>query len=57
MSSGVSLAVEDSKDQIYIKEMHQMLKDAFKVFNQIDANAKIAADNALLINQFEHQQD
>lgn len=57
MSSGVSLAVEDSKDQLYIKEMHQMLKDAFKVFNQIDANAKIAADNALLINQFEHQQD
>jgi len=34
-----------------------MLKDAFKVFNQIDANAKIAADNALLIHQFEHHQD
>ena len=57
MSSGVSLAVEDSRDQLYIKETHQMLKDAFKVFNQIDANAKIAADNALLINQFEHHRD
>ena len=46
VKSGVSLAIEDSADSQKIAEMHRMLKDAVLIFNSIDANAKIAADNA-----------
>ena len=46
VKSGVSFAMEDSKERQKIAEMHHMLKEAEVIFNQIDSNTKIAADNA-----------
>ena len=50
VKSGINLAIEDSKDSQKIAEMHLMLKEAVVVFSQIDANTKIAADNAHAVN-------